>query len=265
MTRDHLAAARQRRAWKGAATHACTAPSAAVDGIGRTTGTALEDALSSPRFGAVAAPLPKCACGICRRGQTTANPMNKPIALAVILASLLVAGCASSPGGSSPSASSTPAAETPRIAPAVVVPAAAGKKLVLAMTGPKQVVEAKDWAEFQREWRETFAEHAKQAGVAFSFAESAPRPTGEDGTIRAVHVADYRIVGIGARIFFGVMTGNAFIEAKVKYISLRDGTTYGEQAYSTTSSAWGGIFAKVTPQQVDAIAANVFKDVAPAR
>ena len=197
--------------------------------------------------------------------------MQKAITLAVLTAALLVAGCASSPGGSAPAASSTPSApsttsaDTPRIAPAVAVPAAARKKVVLAMTGPKNVVESKDWGEFQREWRETFAEHAKQAGVAFTFADAAPRPTGEDGTILAVDVADYRIVGIGARIFFGIMTGNAFIEAKVKYVSLRDGSVFGEQPYSTTSSAWGGIFAKVTPQQVDAIAANVFKDLAPAR
>jgi len=130
------------------------------------------------------------------------------------------------------------------------------------MTGPKNVVEAKDWAEFKREWRETFAEHAQQANIAYSFSEADVKPSGEEGTILAVEVADYRIVGIGARIFFGVMTGNAFIEAKVKAVSLRDGATFGEQQYSTTSSAWGGVFAKVTPQQVDSIATNIFKDFA---
>jgi hypothetical protein len=128
------------------------------------------------------------------------------------------------------------------------------------MTGPKIVVEAKDWPEFKREWRETFAEHAKQAGVSYSFADVEPKPTGEDGTILMVDVADYRLVGIGARIFFGVMTGNAYIDAKIRFTSLRDGSPFGEQQYSTTSSAWGGIFSKVTPQQVDSIASNVFMD-----
>ena len=111
------------------------------------------------------------------------------------------------------------------------------------MTGPKNVVEAKDWAEFKREWRETFGEHARQAGIAYTFAEAGAKPTGEDGTLLAVEVADYRIVGIGARVFFGVMTGNAYIDAKVKAIGLRDGTIFGEQQYSTSSSAWGGICA----------------------
>jgi hypothetical protein len=129
------------------------------------------------------------------------------------------------------------------------------------MTGPKNVVEAKDWAEFKREWRETFAEHAKAAGIEFSFAEGDPQPGSEDGTLLLVTVADYRIVGIGARIWFGIMTGNAFIDARIRFASLRDGTTFGEQQYNTTSSAGGGVFAKVTPQQVDTIASNVFMDL----
>ncbi len=129
------------------------------------------------------------------------------------------------------------------------------------MTGPKTVVDAKDWTEFKREWRETFAEHAKQAGIAYTFSDAEPKPAGEDGTLLHVNVADYRMVGIGARIFLGVMTGNAFIDAKVKFMNLRDGTPLGEQQYNTSSSAWGGIFAKVTPQQVDSIASNVFKDL----
>ncbi len=179
-----------------------------------------------------------------------------------LLTLLLVAGCAST---NAPPASERAAAEVPRTAAAVAVPAVAKRKLVLAMTGPKTVVEAKDWGEFKREWRETFGEHAKEAGIAYTFSDSEPRPTGEDGTILLVDVADYRIVGIGAKIFFGVMTGNAFIEAKVKFLSLRDGRQFGDQQYSTSSSAWSGLFAKVTPQQVDSIATNIFKDLVPAK
>ena len=179
----------------------------------------------------------------------------------IVAASFILAGCASAPTTSSQQSSSAPAAETPRIAPAVAIPAASKKKVVLTMTGPRNVIEAKDWAEFKREWRETFGEHAKQAGIAYTFSDTEVKPSGEDGTILAVEVTDYRIVGIGARIFLGVMTGNAFIEAKVKALSLRDGTTFGEQQYSTSSSAWGGVFAKVTPQQVDSIATNIFRDL----
>jgi hypothetical protein len=64
---------------------------------------------------------------------------------------------------------------------------------------------------------------------------------------------------------FGIMTGNAFIDARIRYASLRDGTTFGEQQYNTSSSAGGGVFSKVTPQQVNAIAGNVFLDLKAAR
>ena len=166
----------------------------------------------------------------------------KKLVLALATAAALLAGCASSPSG--PTSGATPAAkEQARLAAPVAVPATARRKVILAMTGPKNVVEAKDWPEFKREWRETFAEHAKQSGIAFSFVDTEPKPTGEDGTILYVDVADYRIVGIGAKIFFGVMTGNAYIEAKVRYTSLRDGAVFGEQPYSTSSSAWRAVSA----------------------
>ena len=179
---------------------------------------------------------------------------------------LALAGCASGPRPADTAAApAAPAAETARMAQPVAVPKAAARKVVLAMTGPKTVVESKDWADFQREWRETFAEHAKEAGVQFSFSNAAPQPGGEDGTMLLVDVSDYRMVGIGARVLFGVMTGNAYIEARMRYASLRDGQVFGEQQYSTSSSAWGGVFAKVTPQQVDAIASSVFVDIKNAK
>ena len=125
------------------------------------------------------------------------------------------------------------------------------------MTGPKTVVDAKDWADFKREWREIFGEHAKQSGISYTFSDADAKPTGEDGTLLSVDVADYRMVGIGARIFLGVMPDNAFIEAKVKFLNLRDGTAFGEQ--QITSSAWS------TPKQVDYIATNVFRVLVPSK
>ena len=190
--------------------------------------------------------------------------MTRLLFASLIAVSTLITGCASSPT-STDRVQAADMASTSRIAAAVPVPAAAKRKVVLALTGPKAIIESTDWGEFKREWRETFAEHATEAAVAYTFSDAAPKPTGEDGTILLVDVSDYRIVGIGARIFFGVMTGNAFIDAKVKFSSLRDGVAFGEQQYNTSSSAWGGIFAKVTPQQVDSIASNVFMDFSGAK
>ena len=64
---------------------------------------------------------------------------------------------------------------------------------------------------------------------------------------------------------FGIMTGNAYIDAKIRFSNLRDGALFGEQQYNTTSSAASGVFAKVTPQQVDAIGTEVFRDLKAAK
>ncbi len=117
----------------------------------------------------------------------------------------------------------------------------------------------------KREWRDTFASYAKDNGVSCTFLDSAPASGSEDGTLLMVNVADYRMVGIGMRIMFGVMTGNAFIDAKVGYLNLRDGSKFGEQQYNTSSSFIGGIFSKVTPQQVDQIAASIFAELKAAK
>lgn len=190
--------------------------------------------------------------------------MRKIGLLFALTASVFIGGCATK-GADNASAAPAAAAKVaePRIAAPVNVPAASGRKVVMTMTGSKQVVEAKDWADFKREWRETFSEHAKAAGIDFSFVEGELQPQGQDGTMLLVNVADYRLVGIGARIMFGIMTGNAYIDAKIRFVSLRDGVAFGEQQFNTSSSAASGIFAKVTPQQVDLIATEVFRDLKP--
>lgn len=208
------------------------------------------------------------------RCRPMSTPLPRLVALAAVASALVLAGCASRPAPGSGSAAPAPAAATApapapaaaeRLAPGVAVPPASARKVVLVMSGPKTVVEAKDWADFKREWQATFADHAKASNVAFSFADTAPAPGAEDGTLLAVEVNDYRMVGIAARIMFGIMTGNAYIDAKVRYSSLRDGKPFGEAQYNTSSSAAGGVFSKVTPQQVDQIATNVFLDFKSAK
>ena len=179
---------------------------------------------------------------------------------ATLVAIAVLGGCATKvdKGVQSPSASAT----APR-APSqpITVPAVAAKKVVLAMSGPKSVIEARDWAGFKEEWRATFADHAKEAGIAFSMQADGARPAATDGTLLNVYVNDYRMVGIGARIFLGVMTGNAYIDAKVQFSNLNSGEAFGTQTYNTSSSAWEGVFGKMTPQQVDAIASEVFAEI----
>lgn len=186
-----------------------------------------------------------------------------------LLVGSMLAGCASAPPKA---ASSAPAATAPGAAgtapvelasKSIRVPVESSRKVALSMTGSKAVVEAKDWAGFKEEWRTTFADHAKDANIAFVWQDGPARSAGDAGTLVSVYVNDYRQVGIGARIFLGIMTGNAYIDAKVSLSNLSSGELFGDQVYNTSSSAWAGVFAKMTPQQVDAIASEVFREIKP--
>jgi hypothetical protein len=181
----------------------------------------------------------------------------------LFLAAALLSGCATNRSGST--APTTPSAAAAPQQAAVAVPAASAKKLVLFLSGPASSTQAKDWASFKREWHDTFADHAKAAGVAFSMPDGEPRATGDVGTMLTVYVNDYRMVGIGSRIFLGVMTGNAYINARLAYGDLKTGKPFGTQNINTSSSAWDGVFGKMTPQQVDLIASGVFRDIQAAR
>ena len=193
--------------------------------------------------------------------------MTKIATGAALLALAFITGCASTV---QPPASTTPAAAAPKAAvaaplaplPPLAVPPASAKRVVLNMTGPAAVTQAKDWPAFKEEWRATFAEHATDAGVAFDMQQGDTRAAGQAGTVLNVYVNDYRMVGIGARIFLGVMSGNAYIDAKVAFANLNGGAVFGERSYNTSSSAWGGVFSKMTPQQVDSIATQVFGELA---
>ena len=79
----------------------------------------------------------------------------------------------------------------------------------------------------------------------------------QNGTLLVVNVNDYRVVGIGARVMFGIMTGNAYIDAQLKFKDLNDGKVFGEQADNTSSSAKQVNFSPVTPKQIYAIADEV--------
>lgn len=189
----------------------------------------------------------------------------KKIVLTAILGVAILSGCASTAPGNSAAEKSSAAASAPAkpTQPPVTIPAGAAKKVVLVMTGSKAVVEAKDWAAFKNEWRDTFAEYAKADGIAFAVQDRVPAPSNDAGTVLAVYVNDYRWVGIGARILLGVMSGNAYIDAKVDYRDMKTGENFGTQDYNTSSSAWQGVFGKMTPQQVDSIGSQIFSEFKP--
>jgi hypothetical protein len=76
-------------------------------------------------------------------------------------------------------------------------------------------------------------------------------------------VNDYRWVSTGARIGFGVFTGNAFVDAKIRFLDLKTGQPFGEQSINTSSSTMQGVFSAMTDKQLQAIAKEIVADINP--
>jgi hypothetical protein len=131
------------------------------------------------------------------------------------------------------------------------------KKIVLNVTGSDVATQSKDWEQFKALWRSSMQDESAAIGAAFLAQDGVPKTTGEPGTLVVVDVADYRYLSAGARIAFGMMTGNAFINSKVQFLDLATGAALGERSYDTTSSASQGAFSAMTDKQVRAICKEI--------
>lgn len=135
-------------------------------------------------------------------------------------------------------------------------------KVALTLTGSSAARNSKDWEHFKSEWKTAMASSASSAGLGYSYHGSAPG-TGAAGTTSVVvHVKDYRYVSTGARYGLGVMTGNAYVDSTATFRDLKTGKSLGTKNYSTSSTAWQGIFSAMTDKQVQAICDQIVKDVA---
>jgi len=65
----------------------------------------------------------------------------------------------------------------------------------------------------------------------------------------------------GARYGFGIMTGNAFIDAEAEFIALPAKKSVGSRKYQTSSSAWQGVFSAMTDKQVLAISNEIIREI----
>ena len=167
---------------------------------------------------------------------------------ALILLTLALAGCASTVQKSGESAP-------------VRAGAGAGQAIVLNVTGSTVATAAKDWNDFRGLWPEACTQEASAAGATLTMQQGAPTPSGSDGTLVVVDVADYRYVSTGARIALGIMTVNAFIKAQVTFRDLKSGETRATKSYDTTSSAWQGVFSGMTTKQVRAMCHEIVSEV----
>lgn len=172
--------------------------------------------------------------------------------LGLLVAAVALAGCAANVVKAPASGSA-----------AVVVPPESRKAIALHITGAPAVLQSSDWAAFRDAWRQAMAAEASAAGIPLTTQDGQVHPTGQPGTLIAVHVNDYRYVSAGARFGLGVFTGNAYVNADVRFLDLKTGQPFGQESVNTSSSAWQGVFSAMTDKQLQAIAKDLVGDVKP--
>lgn len=151
----------------------------------------------------------------------------------------------------------------PTAAASTSVPEVSSRKIVLNVTGSEVSTGSADWEPFKGEWRAGMAAAAAARHASFSAQEGDPHPTGEPGTLVVVYIDDYRYLTPAARFGFGFMTGNAYIDSKVRILDLENGESFGEESYNTSSSAWQGVFSAMTDKQIRAICDEVVAQINP--
>lgn len=176
----------------------------------------------------------------------------KSIRMAMLAVAVTLSGCAA-----------TVVKDRSTGAPAMKVPAEASRSLVLNITGTPDVLRSSDWDLFRGEWRGALAAESAAADIPFSMQTGEVRPTGQNGTLLAVTVSDYRYMSTGARIGLGALGGNAYVDAKVRFIDLKTGVLFGEESLRTSSSAWQGVFSAMTLDQLRAIAKDIVSNLKP--
>lgn len=181
------------------------------------------------------------------------------LAILIVSASTaLFGGCAATLQTQNNSSSGERTAEA-----SIVVPPASTHTVVLRMSGSKVATASSDWPRVQTEWREAMQAASTPAGLTFIDETAGMATPSGAGTVVDVYVDDYHFVSQAARIAFGIMTGNAFMRAKVTFRDLQTDQVFGERSYNTKSSAGEGILAPTTDRQTRAIVADVVKQINP--
>lgn len=168
-----------------------------------------------------------------------------------IMAVVLVAGCAATVNQTQPGSDGSVLAAPPK---PLQIPVEATRRVVLNVQASPNYKQDAGWQAFKQEWIDITRERAIAQGFAFATQDGEPQPGAEPGTLLVVRINDYRHVGVGARVMFGILTGNAFIDTTMQFRDLTNGTVFGERAYNTSSSAGQGVFSAVTPKQIYALA-----------
>jgi hypothetical protein len=136
----------------------------------------------------------------------------------------------------------------------LATPAVATTQVGVLMTASPAMRAAAGWPAFRSEWRSAFKGATTAAGLRTHFFETEPSENLPGTVLVRITINDYRQVSTGMRWAFGSFTGNAYVDADVEFIELPTKRSLGSRRYSTSSSAWEGMFSAMTNKQIAALA-----------
>ncbi|MDO9439165.1 hypothetical protein [Hydrogenophaga sp.] len=176
--------------------------------------------------------------------------MTRLFKLLIVITAFLLGGCA-------PTVNRSATADSVELRPAT----APTQKVALLITGTPAVQRSPDWQTFRAEWRTAFETAASQADLSFAYVEAEPTDEAAGTTLVRILVTDFRYLTTGARYGFGVLPGNAFIEADAGFIELPSRRSLGSRKYATTSSAWQHVLSATTSKQAAALSTEIVQDL----
>lgn len=176
--------------------------------------------------------------------------MNRAMRLFSIFLVVLFTGCAATVN--------KPGADASRINTSATLPT----KLVLTVSGTPEMEASSDWSDFCEEWQTSMEEATSSAKLAFAYVSGKERVKSNQGILVQIKVNDYRYVSQAKRYGLGVFTGNAFMDLDVAFVELPSQQKLGARKFSTSSSAWEGVFSAMTPKQVQAVSSEIVNEIA---
>lgn len=145
--------------------------------------------------------------------------------------------------------------------PRITIGQLAAKKIDLAIDGSKAMTTSSDWQAFVDEWQSSMSAEAAAAGIGFTLIKGRESPLSETSTLVKITVNDFRYMSQGMRFAVGVLAGNAFMDIDVEFIEMPSRKVAGFRKYETSTSGGQGIFSAATPKQVQAVAADIVKEI----
>ena len=132
------------------------------------------------------------------------------------------------------------------------------RQVYLVVRASPDIAKSADWPAFRDEWRDQIKHSAEQDGWHFTILDAEPPRDTAAGTLIAIYINDYRYVSAAARVLFGIMTGNAFIQGAAELHEYPGKQAIGTVGLNVSSSARGGVASAMTGRQVATLTGDIF-------